>query len=261
MGAQFFGDVTPLQMADYAEAARQLGCSVAALRAVALVESAGAGFLADGRPKILFERHVFHARTRGRFGEDHARVSSPRPGGYLGGAREYERLSAAMDLDRRAALLSTSWGKFQLMGFNHALAGYETVEAFVTAMVSGEPAQLAGFVAFIQARGLVGALVRQDWAAFARGYNGPAYARNSYDRRMAEAYARFASEDMACGARPVLTLGALGAAVTDLQSMLDLIPDGRFGQATQKAVIAFQDKAGLVPDGIVGAQTWAALLG
>ncbi|WP_354668699.1 N-acetylmuramidase domain-containing protein, partial [uncultured Duncaniella sp.] len=30
----------------------------------------------------------------------------------------------------------------------------------------------------------------KNWAAFARGYNGPAYARRRYHTRMASAYAR-----------------------------------------------------------------------
>jgi two-component sensor histidine kinase len=44
---------------DYKRAARRLGCSVAAIKAVAEVEAPGSGFLPDGRPKILFERHIF----------------------------------------------------------------------------------------------------------------------------------------------------------------------------------------------------------
>ncbi|MGG7377547.1 N-acetylmuramidase domain-containing protein, partial [Escherichia coli] len=39
--------------------------------AVIHVESSGAGYQADRRPKILFERHVFHRLTGGRFDAAH----------------------------------------------------------------------------------------------------------------------------------------------------------------------------------------------
>jgi hypothetical protein len=53
----------------WASLAKSLDVEEAALRAVATVESAGAGFLAGEppRPKILFEAHAFHRLTGGRF--------------------------------------------------------------------------------------------------------------------------------------------------------------------------------------------------
>jgi peptidoglycan hydrolase-like protein with peptidoglycan-binding domain len=255
MADEFIGDPAPLRDRDYRNAADSLGCSVAAIRAVAEVESSGGGFLPDGRPKLLYERHVFHARTRGRFGAAYPALSSPQRGGYLGGAREYDRLAAAIALDRKAALESASWGKFQVMGFNAGLAGYADVERFVAAMVSGEPAQLAAFVAFIKACKLDGALVRGDWAAFARGYNGSAFAQNGYDRKIAAAHARFAGND----ADPLLRLGDNGTAVSRLQALIGQAPDGVFGRDTHTRVIALQRQAGLSDDGVVGPRTWAWL--
>jgi len=247
MDDEFIGNPTPLRDADYVQAARSLGCTVAAIRAVSHVESAGGGFLADGRPKLLFERHVFHARTSGRFGAAHPAVSSASRGGYLGGGREYERLKRAITLDRRAALESASWGKFQIMGFNFAAAGHRHVEHFVAAMVSGEPAHLAAFAAFIKAKKLAKALIREDWTAFAQSYNGPAYAQNAYDRKIAAAHARFAtSKD------PVLKYGDTGPEVRRLQHLLGQKRDDIFGNLTQTAVIAVQSRHMLEADGIVG---------
>jgi N-acetylmuramidase/Putative peptidoglycan binding domain len=261
MSDRFIGNPAPLRDQHYESAARDLGCTVAALRAVAQVESAGGGFLEDRRPKILFERHIFHERTGGVHSARNANVSWPARGGYLGGAREYDRLAQAIKLNRKAALESASWGKFQLMGFNHKACGHATVETFVDAMVSGEPAQLAAFVAFIKARKLADELVRLDWEGFARGYNGPAFAANQYDRKMADAYAIFARG----GARmdnpmPLLKLGDSGRDVMHLQELLDLFADGDFGPGTKAAVMAAQEEAGLYADGIVGRQTWEALL-
>ncbi|MBB4859722.1 hypothetical protein HNO88_003051 [Novosphingobium chloroacetimidivorans] len=261
MPDEFIGDPTPLRDADFEKAARDLRCTVAAVRAVAQVESAGGGFLADGRPKILFERHIFHKRTAGKHSAAHSDISWPTRGGYLGGAREYERLKAALKLNRKAALESASWGKFQVMGFNHASCGHPKVEGFVRAMVSGEPAQLAAFVAFIKTCKLDDELIRRDWAGFARGYNGASYAENAYDRKMADAYALFASG----GARtdnplPLLKIGDTGQDVMHLQELLGQAADGDFGPGTKAKVMAAQKKAGMYADGIVGRQTWELLL-
>lgn len=243
--------------ADLERAAETLGCDLAAIRAVVEVESLGNGFQPDARPKILFERHIFHRETGGRWSRLHPDISSSRPGGYLGGAREYWRLEQAMRLDYEAALRSASWGAFQIMGFNHRLAGFATVELFVAAMVESAAKQLEGFVAFIEARGLAGALRTHDWASFARGYNGSNYRINRYDQRLAEAYARFRRT----GGRPVLREGTSGDEVARLQAALGIAADGDFGPITRDAVMAFQAERGLVVDGIVGKRTWMAILG
>jgi hypothetical protein len=260
MTDEFTGDPTPLRLADYENAALTLGCTMAAIRAVAVVESAGRGFLSDRRPKILFERHVFHKLTVGRFAAASPELSSRSRGGYLGGAREYDRLRAAMTLDRSAALQAASWGKFQVMGFNHGACGHDSIESLVRAMVSGETAQLAACVAFIKANKLDDDLRREDWSGFARGYNGPDFARNAYDRKLARAHARFTNGPLP-GPAPLLKRGDTGAQVRRLQTLLRMVaPDAVFGAATQAALMAFQRRNGLTVDGIAGPGTWRVLL-
>ncbi|HET9628718.1 MAG TPA: N-acetylmuramidase domain-containing protein [Novosphingobium sp.] len=263
MPAEFVSpNPAPLAPSDFARAAAALGCSIAAVRAVVEVESKG-GFLPDARPRILFERHKFSAFTAHAYDTTHPAISARQPGGYLGGAREYDRLDEALALDREAALKSASWGAFQIMGFNHAAAGHADVESFVAAMVSGHAAQLDAYVAFVRAAGLAPALVAQDWPAFARGYNGPAYARFAYDTKIAAAFARFAAEASPAEPSPALPLlhqGARGSAVRELQSLLGIAADGLFGPATRAALIRRQREAGLAADGMAGPQTWAALL-
>lgn len=182
----------PISEQAYLEAADDIGCDVAAVKAVAEVESRGAGFLADGRPKILFERHKFRKYTRGQFNETHPSISGP-PGGYQGGAAEYGRLKQAIALDREAALLSASWGRFQIMGFNHEICGYPDVEDFVRAMVESEDRHLQAFIAFVEGNHLDRHLRNLDWAKFAKGYNGPDFRKNQYDAKMAAAYEKYAS--------------------------------------------------------------------
>ena len=50
-----------------------------------------------------------------------------------------------------------------------------------------------------------------------------------------------------------------GSDVAEMQTILGIEVDGRFGPKTLLAVEKFQSDNGLVPDGIVGKNTWAAL--
>lgn len=260
MPLEFSGPATPLDEAAIADAAKKLGCEVAAVRAVVDVESGG-GFLLDGRPKILFERHYFSRLTKGRFDASHPGISNGAWGGYgAGGAHQYDRLAEAIGCDRDAALRSASWGMFQIMGDNYRAAGFDDVASYVKAMVSGEPAQLDAFVSFVKKSGLADELGRRDWAGFARGYNGPAYRDNRYDEKLGAAFAFHSrGAPRTASPRPTLRIGDSGQPVIDLQGLLGIKPDGDFGPMTKAAVMAFQKKQGLVADGIVGRGTWAAL--
>jgi hypothetical protein len=259
MAVEFAGPGTKLDDGAIASAATAIGCEPAAVHAVIEVESRG-GFLPDGRPKMLFERHYFSRLTGRAYDAAHPDVSNPRRGGYEGGAAEYDRLARAIGLDRQAALRSASWGMFQIMGDNFGRCDFAYVEAFVAAMVSGEPAQLAAFVAFVRHAKLDEVLARHDWAAFARGYNGPAFKANRYDQRLAEAWRRDAAPDGPSTARrPLLQRGSRGKLVATLQRARGVAADGIFGPHTRRAVIAFQRRRGLTPDGIAGRDTWAAL--
>lgn len=190
-----------MRESDLVAAAKQLGVPLASIKAVNAVESNGSGFLPDGRVSILFERHVFYARlpTHGVDPAPHALrfpgIVNPKRGGYAGGAAEHARLATAAQVCRAAALESASWGAFQIMGFHWQALGYESVEAFVASQQESEGAQLAAFVKFIEADpALHKALTGRKWAVFARGYNGPAYAENLYDVKLARAYERFAAQ-------------------------------------------------------------------
>jgi N-acetylmuramidase len=184
---------------DFARAAKELNVEVAAIRAVAEVEAAGAGFLADGRPAILYEAHIFHAETKGKHANAKDRrgvaLSSPSWNSKLygaTGAAQHNRYEDARQLDADAANKACSWGTFQILGQNHKVCGFDNSQDFVDAMwTGGASAHLDAFVKFIKGNNLDGALRNKDWAKFARGYNGPGYAQNAYDKKMASAYARW----------------------------------------------------------------------
>lgn len=173
----------------YDAAAKRLGVPVSVIKAIALVESSGNGFLPDRRPVIRFEPHIFSHQTAGRYDKTHPALSNPvfSPQRF-GGWPAYDE---AVKLDRLAAIKSTSWGAFQIMGFNYAACGFATPIEFVAAHCKGEQAQLDAFLKFIESNGLVQHLRNRDWAAFAAKYNGAGYKVNRYDVRIAEAVARF----------------------------------------------------------------------
>lgn len=198
-----------LKESDLIRAAERLGVELASIKAVNEVESRGSGFFAPGKPAILFERHIMHRQLLQAEGEGtaarvatlaalHPDLINPRPGGYAGGLAEYPRLARARMIDDSAAIESTSWGLFQIMGFHWQLLGYPSAQAYASAMAAGEGQQLDAFVRFIEASpALHKALKARKWAAFARLYNGPAYARNLYDTKLARAYNRYSEHQEA----------------------------------------------------------------
>src|SRR5688500_2824341 len=121
-------------------AAKRIGCDVAAVRAVIEVESAGAGFRDDGRPKILFESHIFSRLTAGRYDKPHPTLSTPTPKRELYGLDQYSRFYQALQLNAEAAIQSCSWGLMQIMGFNWAACGEASLLGFLMAMHHNEDA-------------------------------------------------------------------------------------------------------------------------
>ncbi|MBV7255855.1 DUF3380 domain-containing protein [Pacificimonas sp. WHA3] len=260
MSDEFIGTGAKMTAGAIEQAARDLDCQVAAVKAVMEVESAGGGFFRNKKPKILFERHHFAKFTNNAYNGTHPDISSRRAGGYKGGAHEYGRLSRAIALDREAGLKSASWGMFQIMGWNHKLCGYANVEDFITAMVTSEDTHLEAFIGYVKSRKLKDELQRLDWRGFARGYNGAAYEKNKYHIKMADAFRRHSMAPFQTeNGRKLISMGAKGKDVRDLQKALDLIVDGDFGPATKAAVKKYQKEKNLKADGVVGSMTWHAL--
>jgi hypothetical protein len=180
---------------DFVTAAQELACEVAAVRAVAKVESKKAGFDDKGRPTILFEGHIFHRNTqpRGKYDSTHPHLSKPtwQEAKQYYKLDQWERLKEAMTLDEDAALRSASWGVFQVMGFNYKAGGWHSVREFVLAMFESEKQHLRAFIGYCKQNHLTQYLKSQAWAKFALGYNGPGYADNRYDVLIRNAYEEF----------------------------------------------------------------------
>lgn len=250
----FVGPGTALTSVGFAASFDQLGATAPELWAVLRVETLGCGFLPDRRPQILFERHVFHHLTNGRFDNLAPDVSDPMPGGYgAGGVHQYDRLAQAMSLNRVAALQSASWGIGQVMGRNAEMVGFPDVETMVREMVASEDGQLHAMAAFVKAAGIDAALQRKDWTAFAKAYNGNNYAEKGYDTKLADACMHFELNGM-----PDLSLRT--AQVYLMYRGFNPGPiDGVAGNRTRDALVRFQHSRGLPTTGIPDDATLTAL--
>lgn len=184
---------------DFREVAEQIGVEVAALKAVVAVEcSSRGGFLADGRPRILFEGHIFWRKLAEQginpepLAEEHPDIIYPRwvRTHYRGGAGEWERFGRAATISQSAAIESSSWGMFQIMGFHWRTCGCGSAEEFRERMSTNEKEQMSLAMRFLQKTGIVEHLKTKDWTNFAKRYNGSGYKANRYDTRLAEAYER-----------------------------------------------------------------------
>lgn len=251
------------------EAARGMSIEPAALLAVADVESGGVAFAVIGgrkEPLIRFEAHYFDrrlseknraiAREKGLAAPVAGAIANPKTQ-----AARWRMVNRATAIDARAAYESVSWGLGQVMGAHWAWLGYANVGALAAEARSGVAGQVRLMALYIEKAGLADALRNHDWAGFARGYNGPAFAANAYDRKLASAYASYAK----AGDNAVsLRRGSKGKAVAQLQNELStlgykLAADGIFGPATARAVRRFQSDHALAVDGIAGPRTLAEI--
>ncbi len=138
--------MTKLTEKQIEKVAKEHNLETALVKSVIKVESSGSGFLKDGRPKILFEGHIFYNNLK-KAGINPNPLTKKHPSivyakwtreHYKGGSKEYTRLDQAKLIHKSSALKSTSWGLFQIMGFNHQLCGYTDVKSFVIAQKESE---------------------------------------------------------------------------------------------------------------------------
>lgn len=183
--------------------ARQHEIEPAALLAVVEVESAGKSM--DGiYPCLLFERHVFYRELK-KAGKAAALSNAVNLGlansswqpktqykDQGSGAKRAALFERAKVIDEECAIRSCSWGVGQTMGFLYAELHFKSaVQMLAYMMAGGVPAQVECMVREIENKKLTAKLNNHQWASFAKVYNGPGYAQNRYDTKMAAAYGRW----------------------------------------------------------------------
>ena len=139
------------------------------------------------------------------------------------------------------------------MGFHAEELGFGEVEQMVTAMTTSEDRQLEAMARFIAGEKLHLALGKRDWTRFARGYNGPQFAKNQYDERL-----RLAYDDLMANGLPDLRLRS--AQLRLLYRGFEPGPiDGVMGNVTRNALRRFQAQTGLTVTGKLDEITEARL--
>lgn len=253
--------------------ADSIGVPRDALLAVVDVESNGVAFTnVGGRPLpvIRWEGHYFDrlVPAEKRAAARAAGLADPKAGKVKNGtqAQRYDILKRASAIDLDAAISSISWGVGQVMGAHWKVLGYTSPSALRDEACSGLSGQVRLMAQYIMKFNLADELRRHDWAGFARGYNGPAYAKDGYHTKMAAAYEAYAgAQAPKSPAAGMLRLGSKGRRVRELQQLLaraglPVQVDGDYGPTTKAAVRKFQKAAKLTMDGVAGPETMAALM-
>ncbi len=181
------------EVPDYKKMAKELGVEEEVIRAIVSVESSGSGFTKEGGPVLRFEGHQFKKyltendfdvakleKVNSDLIYDYSKSKSKKHGGF-----QYEK---AMKIDQESTMMATSYGAFQIMGFNFEASGFESVERFVKAQ-STTAGQVKAFINFVKSNPKrLEAMKDKDFAEFARLYNGEDYAKWNYDIKMQKSY-------------------------------------------------------------------------
>lgn len=257
-------------------AATKAGIEPAALLALVEVETSGNPFEQDGRtPSLLYERHVawkMAAKVSKALQTAFARAGLAIPTWskktqYRDQGTSAKRLALiakARTIDAEVANQSASWGLGQTMGFLYAELGFGSACAMVEHLTGNVAGQIECMIHELNNKRLVGPLNAHAWAKVARIYNGPRYADNRYDVRLADAYKRWLRKLAAPApdVAPDMSSDEIVALQRKLRGLGYAIvgrPDGVAGRNTSAALTAFQRHEGLPITGTYDAATRDAM--
>lgn len=268
----FKGAAKRIEDVDLPRIGSRIGVGEDEIHALMDVEAAGAGFDKLGRPKMLFEPHIFYRNLSGPKREQAVKAGLAYENWKRSGYPKdsYPRLMQAMEIDETAALQAASWGLSQLLGTNFATAGYANIQAMVRAFMDDEENHLDALVSFCIKSGIDDDLRAHRWLEVARVYNGPGKAAH-YAAELAKAYARWRKiPDTPWN--PADTKSVLAKAPTKevIESVQRLLRDkgfpevgevdGKIGNRTRTAIESFQSYAKLPKTGAISDELIAALV-
>lgn len=259
------------------DAADKNGIKPSRLLALVEVETSGKTFEQDGRtPALLYERHIawrqagkVSACLRAAFAS--AGLAIPkwsRATQYKDQGTSAGRLGViakARAIHEEVANQSASWGVGQTMGFLFEELGFASANDMVDHMTGNLAGQIECMIAAIRNKHLIAPLNAGQWATVARIYNGPGYAANQYDVRLADAdkrWQRKIDSGLAAHAAPAMSKDDVIALQGKLRSLGYVsvgIPDGKFGTKTVGALAQFQRHEGLPVTGCYDQATYAAM--
>ncbi|MEA3496292.1 MAG: mechanosensitive ion channel, partial [Bacteroidota bacterium] len=167
-----------------------------ALKAIIEVETKAKGFYSDGKPTIVFEGQRFWKELLKKnidpeqYKEKYPEIVYSRwtKKYFKKDQQEYERLEKAKTIDKEAAYLATSWGRFKVTGSRYKQCGFNSLQEFVYKQYQTEKEQLETIASLIKTLNIVNSIREHDWKAFARKFNGPNYARGNFHIKLEKAY-------------------------------------------------------------------------
>jgi hypothetical protein len=165
-------DLMPL----YQALAKEIDVKPACIRALAVVETNEKPFAAPGAPVVRFEAHQW---KKYRDMAPHA-VAFDKHQNARDLVQRWADFGEMRKVNEVAAILSHSFGAFQLMGFNYKACYCADPVAFLKEQMTleGQFKMLKRFI--LSTPPLLGALRRQDAREVALHYNGRAYEKNKY---------------------------------------------------------------------------------
>jgi hypothetical protein len=167
----------------YQRLAKDLDVTPAAIRAFAVVESDEKPFTPNGAPVVRFEAGHW---KKHRIAERVALSFDKAPNARDLDAR-WEQFKRMRAVNETAAIMSHSFGLFQIMGFNHRLCMCHDAATFLSEVMTLE-GQLKMFKRFmVSSPALLSAVRRNQPEKVGFHFNGPQYKRNKYDVKWAAA--------------------------------------------------------------------------
>lgn len=174
------------------ELAKEFDIEWAGLMAFIEVESNGYGFYPKtNEPVVLFEGHWFHKFTKGIYDVTYYWISYPEWNTKWYYLNQRIRVEDAFKLNEEAALMSASWGKMQVMGFNYRVCGYTTIFEFVKAMFESEKNQIRAGLQYLKHNNLIVEVKKRNWRQVAYRYNGKGYEKNKYHIKLEAAFNKY----------------------------------------------------------------------
>lgn len=172
----------------YAEAADYAEVPPAAIQSLWQIESAQRARV-DGVEIKRIEPHIWR-----RYGGD--RRDLPKPLNPKSQTQRHDNFKLLRAVDAKRAILCSSFGGSQIMGFNAECCGFVDEETFYRAQQSGAAAQLraqARFISHRKNRRLQRALQTGDADLVGYHWNGPRYQENRYAEKYEACLRRFSA--------------------------------------------------------------------
>lgn len=163
------------------------GFEFAAVKAIVMVEGSGSGFDAATEKILIQFEPSWYKRLDAKDGFSGHGVWEENK--VEKQSAEWIAFNDAFSKDSDAAMMATSWGIMQVMGFHYRDIGFNTVGEMVDFAKVSESNQVELGIRFIKKNArLNDALKKKDWSTFAYYYNGEQYKKFNYDNRMMDAY-------------------------------------------------------------------------